>query len=144
MRLVKIYLFVALTIVLVSFNLTDARSFKILGNGVQNSTVDRNGRVELAEIKFLNTTENDLYLHWERLENTLPIEWDYSMCAFGKCQIGIPSGGALKLISPGKPGFLALHVFPKGIQGQGTVQFKLFDPKDKSNFELLEFHIIAE
>ncbi|MBT5401987.1 MAG: hypothetical protein HOL28_00940 [Crocinitomicaceae bacterium] len=144
MRLVKIYLFVALAILLISFNLVDAQSFKILGNGVQNITIDRNGKLELAEIKFLNTTQTDLYLNWERVENTLPIEWDYSMCAFGKCQIGIPTGGALKLISPGKPGFMAIHVFPKGIKGKGTVQFKLFDSRDESKFEVLEFHILAE
>ena len=83
-------------------------------------------------------------MNWERVENTLPIEWDYSMCAFGKCQIGIPTGGALKLISPGKPGFMAIHVFPKGIKGKGTVQFKLFDSRDESKFEVLEFHILAE
>lgn len=143
MNLRKVYLFILLGISLVSWR-NNPKPFEIIGRSLQDVTISRNGKVELAEIRFVNTSKADLQLKWVRVENTLPKEWDYSMCAFGKCQIGIPAGGTLKLVSPGKSGFIAIHVFPKGKNGEGKVVFKLIDPKNEANFEILQFQIKAE
>lgn len=117
------------------------RSFEVIGESVKTVVLDNAGKLELIEIKFLNTTNNNLELKWTRLENTFPKQWDYSMCAFGKCQVGIPKGGVLRPVHPGKSGFLAIHVLPKGSKGEGVVKFRLFDPKDERNGQMLEFRV---
>jgi len=121
-----------------------ARNFEVLGESVKTVVLDKKSKLELVEIKFLNTTSYNLELKWTRLENTFPKEWDYSMCAFGRCQVGIPEGGTLRPVYPGKSGFLAIHVLPKGSKGAGTVKFRLFDPADDRNAQILEFRVRVE
>jgi hypothetical protein len=120
------------------------RSFEVIGESVKTVVLDKKSKLELVEIKFLNTTSENLELKWTRLENTFPKEWDYSMCAFGRCQVGIPKGGTLRPVYPGKSGFLAIHVLPKGSKGAGTVRFKLIDPADERSAQILEFRVRVE
>lgn len=141
-------LFKTLMIIFIGFTLLSLsnvpKSFEVIGESAKTIVLEENEKLEISEIKFKNTTEQNLSLKWTLVENSFPKEWDYSMCAFGKCQIGIPKGGTLRKLLPGKSGFMAIHVFPKGNKGQGVVTFKLEDPTHESASELLVFKVKVE
>jgi hypothetical protein len=100
--------------------------FEIVGGvTVKNHHLKNGEDLKISEFKIKNTSDHPLRLSWTRIENSLPEGWDYSMCAYGECQIGIPRGSALKTIAIGQTGFIALHVFPKKIKGEGSVQFQV-------------------
>ena len=117
----------------------DTSSFEIIGDTSMAVVLTIDQKLELAEMKIKNLTDKPVVLRWTRVKNTLKDDWDYSMCAFGKCQIGIPSGGILKKIAPGKTGFIAIHLFPKGVKGKGKVSFKLQDTANPQFQEEVEF-----
>jgi len=128
--------------VLMSWQLSTS-SFSVVGDSIVRLSINKNEKLELAEIKIANNTDGQLELKWSCLVNTLPSGWDYSMCAYGKCQVGIPEFGTLRSIGPGKTGFVAIHVLPKGIPGNGRVKFKLIDPINNANSEIVEFRVSA-
>ena len=67
------------------------KSFEVIGESAKTIVLEENEKLEISEIKFKNTTEQNLSLKWTLVENSFPKEWDYSMCAFGKCQIVSPA-----------------------------------------------------
>ena len=124
-----------------AFYIDNPKSFKIIGKKRQNISIDVTDKLELAEIKFKNTTNHEISLCWNTKQLDFPDGWDFSMCAFGKCQVGIPKKGSLKSIAPGKNGFIAIHVFPKKIKGEGVVEFELFDSKNPQKSESVIFNV---
>ena len=90
---------------------------------------------------ILNKTENDLTLHWRLLENTLVDGWDYSICNYGQCIIGIPQAGKMKTIKNKEKGFLNLHVNPFKIKGTGKVSFYIFEKGNEKSGDTLTYLI---
>ena len=99
-------------------------SFSVVGDSIVRLSINMNEKLELAEIKIANNTDGQLELKWS-------------------CQVGIPEFGTLRSIGPGKTGFVAIHVLPKGIPGNGRVKFKLIDPINNANSEIVEFRVSA-
>jgi hypothetical protein len=114
-------------------------SFKVVGDKSMKMVLSLNQKIELAEMKIQNLSDRPISLVWTRIDNTLKSGWDYSMCAYGKCQIGIPTTGVLSKILPGKTGFIAIHLFPKGVTGNGKVAFSLHDKYHPEFNEKVEF-----
>ena len=133
--------FIAFLLLCSSLQYNNPKSFEIIGSATNNISINVKEKVELSEIRFKNTTNHDLILSWETTSMTFPKEWDFSMCAFGKCQVGIPKKGELRKISSGKIGFIAIHVFPRGKKGNGLVKFKLTDPISKKTSKELTFKV---
>lgn len=128
-----------------SMSLTsDSAGFVIVGGRWKNMTLKLGEKLELCEIKIRNTGNKSLTLNWKTLKNTFPKEWDYSMCAYGKCQVGVPDHGSFRPISPGKTGFIAIHIFPKNQKGRGVVEFNLIDENNPAYSERVGFDIAVE
>jgi len=138
MKLRRLHMIWALAAILFLSFSSDESSFKVVGETSMKMVLSLDQKIELAEMKIQNLSERPISLVWERTDNTLKAGWDYSMCAYGKCQIGIPTTGVLNKILPGKTGFIAIHLFPKGVTGSGKVAFTLYDkyhPEFKENVE---------
>ena len=99
---------------IISISLTERQyNFKIIGGNERFDVIAVGGKLDISEFEIKNISDKSLQLNWRTVDNSLPSSWDYSMCAYGECQIGIPKGAKLKVIEPNKKGFIALHVFPK-------------------------------
>ncbi len=130
-------------IVLQSF-VGSKNTFKIIGKAKLVERISAAEKLDISQIEFKNTSKKAIKLKWTTLENTFPETWDYSMCAYGFCQIGIPEKGNMKELAAGSTGFIAVHVLPAKHKGEGTVKFKVSNINDDSDFEIIEFQIIAE
>lgn len=116
-------------------------SFEVVGSNTDSINVSANGKLELADFKIRNTKNHPVILKWELIQNTLSDSWDYSMCAYGQCQVGIPNSGNIKQIDAGKTGFVALHLFPQGVPGKGVVTFNLIDTANPSCVQAVTFQV---
>lgn len=63
------------------------------------------------------------------------------MCAYGTCQIGIPTTGEISAIKKGETGFIALHLFPKNTTGVGNVVIELIDINSSKSRATIKFII---
>jgi hypothetical protein len=121
-----------------SYVVKDA-TFAVAGGDTRKEVLKKEGKLDISEIRIKNTSNQPIRIKWTRIENTLPDYWDYSMCAYGKCQVGIPSGSVFKSIKPGDEGFIAVHVFPKKRTGEGKVVFELSDIDNPNYLKRITF-----
>jgi hypothetical protein len=120
------------------------KTFKIKGEAVRTEVVVNNGNLDISKIKIENISNKAIYLKWETISNTFPKEWDCSMCQHGACQIGIPAGSEFKKLNSNEDGFIAIHVMPQKISGEGTVKFKVYDKNKPDDFEVITFNVTVK
>lgn len=90
-----------------------------------------------------NLTSDSLDIHWDRISNTLPSGWDYSLCDFGTCYVGIPTKGDMKKMSTTDSAFMKLNISPMSIAGTGSVTFRLEAPTGSGQFDTVTFIVNA-
>lgn len=133
----------ALVLSLSSFlRITDSPTFEVIGEHVRTDTIQSSKRLDIAQFEIKNSSNKPIHLSIKNLTNTFPSDWDYSMCAYGECQIGIPELVVLKTIEPGEKGFVAIHVIPKRKKGEGKVEFEVFNAESGQKEQLI-FHVIS-
>ncbi|MBL4625073.1 MAG: hypothetical protein JKY42_08035 [Flavobacteriales bacterium] len=142
-KYINIGFILGIIILLMSFIVDDV-TFEIVGSDIQVEVLKKSSELDISEIKIKNTSDQPIRIKWTRIENTFPDYWDYSMCAYGSCQIGIPKGAVFKEIKPGEVGFIALHVFPKNKTGEGRVVFELTDLEKPGYSKKIIFQVTVE
>lgn len=74
-----------------------------------------------------NKTSGGLVLGWNRLLADIPAGWDYSLCDFGTCYPGIPPGDVMDTVPVNDKGFLAMNIYPYGIDGKANIVMEVYD-----------------
>jgi hypothetical protein len=98
------------------------------------------------DIKFKTASPQEITYEWERISNTLPAEWTYSLCDYGACYPGVPADGIMSTISlaesqAGEQGFFKLTLSPENVSGEGLVQLYVYDGADYSKGDTVTYHI---
>ena len=124
-----------------SFSMADSFNFDIIGSNTINEVLENGEKLDKSEFLIRNTSNKDLELGWRCAKNTLLEGWDYSMCAYGTCSIGIPESGLFRKIKPGEDGFIALHLFPKRKAGHGYVVFQIYELDTPKIYKSVAFDI---
>jgi hypothetical protein len=118
--------------------------FTLVGSSKNEIVISTAEEVEKSEFTLENSSSEPINLAWRKKSNSLVAGWQYSVCAYGRCSIGIPDDGVFKTIQPGKTGFFALHLFPKEIVGNGKLEIEVFDPNYPEIAQLLVFDITVK
>ncbi len=86
-------------------------------------------------INFTTPTPEAITFKFERIANTIPAGWDYSLCDYTSCYVGIPATGTMTPISladaqNGIGGYFNLSVNPKNVEGVGFLELYVYDAND--------------
>ncbi len=97
------------------------------------------------EVRFATQEPEDITFKWKRISNTVPEKWTYSLCDYGGCYVGLPSGGQMSFLSKsamenGEEGFLIFNVNLKEY-GEGEVRIYVYDSKDINRGDTISIHI---
>ncbi|MDQ3071764.1 MAG: T9SS type A sorting domain-containing protein [Bacteroidota bacterium] len=93
------------------------------------------------EIKIHNNTQTDLVLEWEKLSNTFHSDWDYSLCDFGNCYIGIPDYAVSSPIPIDGYGFFKISIYLEETAGTGQVSILVYESGKRSEGDTLTFEV---
>lgn len=98
-----------------------------------------------AQIDMWTPDSTGITFGWEAIENTIPVEWTYSLCDYTNCYSGIPANGTMTPISTasmqaGTKGFLKITVDPADVSGTAVVRFKIFNTGDVSAADTITFN----
>ncbi|MFT5511861.1 MAG: hypothetical protein ACI8SE_000255 [Bacteroidia bacterium] len=82
---------------------------------------------------------------WEMIENTVPEDWDYSLCDYTTCYIGIPASSDMRRISleeskNGQQGFLKFNVLTTESNGNYVFKFYVYDSMDHDRGDTVIFN----
>lgn len=95
-------------------------------------TLDINCGYTDFQVNIVNHKSTKLSMTWYLDTNSFLKAWDYSLCDFGNCFVGIPSGHQMDSISIGSSGFLKLNFSPQGIAGKGLVRMIIYETSNPS------------
>lgn len=74
-----------------------------------------------------NISGAPLNLGWTLISNNLVAGWDFSLCDYNTCYIGIPASGTMATVPAAGQGFLGVNVDPTNISGTGVVRIYVYD-----------------
>lgn len=99
------------------------------------------------DILFSTTTPEAITFRWELLDNTVPADWDYSLCDYTTCYIGIPEKSDMKRISleestNGTKGFLKINVLTANSNGSYIMRYYVYDSADRNRGDTVVFNFI--
>lgn len=86
-------------------------------------------------IKFTTPSPEEITYKFETITNTIPEEWDFSLCDYTNCYVSIPATGTMTTISVddaqnGLEGFFSLSVNPLDFEGVGFLELYVYDAND--------------
>ncbi|MDQ3190241.1 MAG: T9SS type A sorting domain-containing protein [Bacteroidota bacterium] len=80
-----------------------------------------------TQVSFLNNLNRTLNLEWELISNDLVNGWDYSLCDYGTCHVGIPNSGVMDPVAEGDSGFVKMNLTPYQVDGTGQIKLIVFE-----------------
>ncbi|MFT5777314.1 MAG: hypothetical protein ACI837_000246 [Crocinitomicaceae bacterium] len=101
---------------------------------------------DIFDINFTTASPMEVTFGWQTISNTMPSGWDFSVCDYTNCYVGVPSSGTmvtitLPLATSGTEGFIKLTAGHSGINGDGTIEMYVFDVNDPANGDTISFHL---
>ncbi len=88
-----------------------------------------------------NISGAPLNLGWTLITNNLVAGWDFSLCDYNTCYIGIPASGTMATVPAAGQGFLGVNVDPTNISGTGVVRIYVYDVTDPNGGDTLTWII---
>jgi hypothetical protein len=83
---------------------------------------------------------------WKTVKNSLVFGWDFSLCDYNTCYIGIPTEGVMSPISKeeamaGTKGFFKITFLGTQTKGQGELSFYVYDENDENRGDTVSFKL---
>lgn len=97
--------------------------------------------LSVTDIYQENTSNQPIILKWKLISNNLQPGWDFSLCDYQTCYVGIPDSGVMDTVPPGEKGFLGLNVNPLEIKGTGEVIMFVYEDGHMDNGDTLVWEI---
>lgn len=90
-----------------------------------------------GDIPIANETDESTSMYWEVDSINLPSEWTFSICDHDICY---PEGTeSVEWNLPANGGYINIHFYPNGQEGEGVVTLKVNDLPDANQTEYMTF-----
>ncbi len=104
------------------------------------------GKLNEYLIGLRTPTAEEITYKWERVSNTFPADWDYSICDHNHCYIGLPASGEMHSISltdaeAGTNGYFKVTMLETPTDAKGVITIYVYDSKDKSRGDTVTFTV---
>lgn len=135
----------ALISFLVLFTVLQAKSqtYTISPNDTLIVTAPAN-QLSIFDIYQNNVSGDTLNLAWNLVYSNIQAGWDFSLCDYASCYVGLPSSGTMSPVMSASMGFLGLNINPYSIQGTATVRIYVYDINSPSNGDTLTWIVNSE
>ncbi len=111
---------------IVTANISFAQTF----TNTPNDTIQLSGVFEdlqTLSIEQLNTSANNIHLKWKKVSESVPANWEASVCDNSLCNTSLVDSGMMIPVAPTDYGLLLLHVTPYVNYGTATIRYAVWD-----------------
>lgn len=109
-----------------------------------NDTLIANTELEISvtmNITQVHPTADTLYFHWNKLNVSMPIDWEASVCDNSNCYTTLIPNGNMLPVSPGDDGLLLIHCTPHTNSGVGIIQYTIYEDQTPNKIDTLTWII---
>ncbi|MFT4678542.1 MAG: hypothetical protein ACJAV7_002759 [Flavobacteriales bacterium] len=104
---------------------------------------------ETSDIDFSTLSPQEVTFKWELVSNTMPADWNFSLCDYNDCYIGVPNLGTMITITleesqNGMEGFFILNTMTGGVAGGGVIELYVYDSSDYTIGEYVSWTVATE
>ncbi len=107
-----------------------------------NDTLNITGMMEDLEtlnIRQLNNSTNTINLKWKKVSESVPANWEASVCDNTICYTSLVDSGTMNPVIPGDYGFILLHITPHVNYGTAIVRYAVWDITNDANKDTLTY-----
>ncbi len=87
----------------------------------------------------VNNTTDTLYFQWEKVNESVPTNWEASVCDNFVCYTVLMDSGTTNPVFPGESGFILLHITPHVTYGTAIVRYAIWDIENPTQKDTLTF-----
>lgn len=95
-----------------------------------NDTIQKIGILEdlqTLSIQQVNTTSDTIILKWEKVSESIPTDWEASVCDNFNCNTSLVDSGTMSPIIPGEYGLILLHITSHINYGTAVIRYAVWD-----------------
>jgi hypothetical protein len=81
---------------------------------------------------MVNNTNDSLRLDWHFVENSFPVEWDWTLCDYNTCYIIVPDTGSMTTLKDKEEAYLSLSVNTNKHPATGVMRFYVYNDLNPS------------
>lgn len=111
-----------------------------------NDTIKMNGGMEdlaTLSIQQVNTTSKSLNLRWEKLSETVPSNWEASVCDNKMCYTTLEDSGTMNPVLPDEYGLILLHITPHVNYGTAVIRYIVWDIENLALKDTLTYILVV-
>ena len=97
----------------------------------------------IYQVYMINTSPDTLWLTWRLTENTIPEDWEITLCDNVACYGTLPNTADMDPVFVADSAFLKLDINPGTIDGAGILKFRIYET-GTPNYEELTFHVTTD
>lgn len=95
--------------------------------------------LQTLTISQVNNTTDTLYFKWEKISESVPSNWEASVCDNFVCYTVLMDSGATNPVYPTESGFILLHVTPHVTYGTAIIRYAIWDIENPTRRDTLTF-----
>ncbi|MBP7388752.1 MAG: T9SS type A sorting domain-containing protein [Chitinophagales bacterium] len=101
-----------------SYSITPNDTFEVVGylEDLQTLTISQQ-----------NNTADTLYFQWKKVSESVPANWEASVCDNEVCYVSLVDSGTTNPVFPTEAGFILLHVTPHVNYGTAIIRYAIWD-----------------
>lgn len=78
-------------------------------------------------IQQVNLTSDSIILQWQKVSESLPADWEASVCDNANCNTTLLNSGTMAPIVPGEYGLILIHITPYKNAGTAIIKYAVWD-----------------
>lgn len=116
-----------------------SQNFYFLPDDSLSKTISTSDFSDLTIHIDRNPVVDTLHLEYELLFNSLPAEWSVAYCDNHGCWGSLPENGTMSPLYDDLNSFIRLTIHPSEIEGNGIVQYYIYEPDDYTAGSIMTF-----
>ncbi len=83
--------------------------------------------LQTLSIQQLNISADTIQLQWKKISESVPANWEASVCDNAACNTSLLDSGTMLPVIPGEYGLVLIHITPHQIYGMAIIKYAVWD-----------------
>ena len=141
MKIIK-QLFLVVVVIIATTTKLSAQTFTVSPNDTLTAVSVLDDLNSLTAL-LVHPANDTLYLQWKKVYESIPLNWDASICDYQHCYSSLLDSGLMSPIVPGDDGVISCHITPHINYGTATIRYTVWDINNPALIDTITWIVSA-